>query len=166
MIEIWTDGGCTPNPGRGGWGVVIKDGETITKFHGGNQRTTNNRMEFQAVIEALKRVEPGSEAVVYSDSTLVVNILSGTWRGKRNRDLIEEARNLIRGRKITFRWVRGHNGNRFNEEADALATRAIPSRRQSDSVRRRKPKAREIYQDHSDPWREPSLAVLMGERIE
>ena len=52
MIEIWTDGGCSPNPGRGGWGVVIKDGATITKFHGGKRLTTNNRMEFRAAIDA------------------------------------------------------------------------------------------------------------------
>lgn len=170
MIEIWTDGGCKPNPGRGGWGVVIKDGDTIMKFHGGNQRTTNNRMEFQAVIEALKLVGPECEAVIYSDSQLVMNILSGTWRGKCNRDLVEEARNLMRGREITFRWVRGHNGNRFNEIADALATRAIskrsPRRSPRKQIQRRKPKVREIRQDHPDPWQEPRLAVLMGERIE
>ncbi len=147
MIEIWTDGGCRPNPGRGGWGVVIKDGEAVSTFHGGRRRTTNNRMEFQAVIEALKRVEPEREAVVYSDSQLVVNVLSGKWRGKLNRDLIEKAKGLMRGRNVTFQWVRGHNGNRFNEMADALATRGIPKGRRRKG-QRCKPMAHKASQVH------------------
>jgi hypothetical protein len=64
MIEIWTDGGCRPNPGRGGWGVVIKDGEAISTFHGGRRRTTNNRMEFQAVIERAKDGEVQAARIV------------------------------------------------------------------------------------------------------
>ena len=142
MLEIFTDGSCSPNPGRGGWAfVVIQDGRCIKERFGGEPDTTNNRMEITAIIQALFGLPPGTTATIVSDSKLCVEILSGRWRAKANRDLIDEARELMRERRIKFRWVRGHNGNRWNERADALAARGMgcPKRRRG-KISSRKPK--------------------------
>ncbi len=125
-MEIFTDGGCNPNPGRGGWGfVVVQDGRSIGENFGGEPRTTNNRMEITAIIQGLLSIPPGTSATIVSDSQLAINVISGTWRAKANRALVKEAQALTEERHITFRWVRGHDGNRWNERADALATRGM-----------------------------------------
>ncbi len=95
-LDIYTDGACIPNPGRGGWGfVAVQDGCNIKEHFGGEPRTTNNRMEITAIIRALLWIPPGMSATIVSDSRLAVKILSGNWRAKANLDLIEEARALI-----------------------------------------------------------------------
>lgn len=126
----YTDGACSGNPGPGGWGWVVPDGESA---FGGAQETTNQRMELTAVLEALRSL-PGRLHVV-SDSTYVVNCFrDGWWEGwlKRgwtnakkqpvaNRDLWEPLIELFRERDVTFEWVKGHSGDRWNERADELA---------------------------------------------
>ena len=125
-LEIFTDGACNPNPGRGGWGfVAVRDGQSIQECFGGAPRTTNNRMEIKAIIRALLWIPPGTSATIVSDSRLAVKILSGDWRAKANRDLTEEALALIRDRQIELRWVRAHAGDHWNERADALAARGM-----------------------------------------
>ncbi len=125
-MEIFTDGGCNPNPGRGGWGfVAVQDGHSIREHFGGEPRTTNNRMEITAIIQGLLSIPPGTTATIVSDSQHAINVISGTWRAKANRALVKEAQALTGERHITFRWVRGHDGDRWNERADALATRGM-----------------------------------------
>jgi ribonuclease HI len=118
VTEIWTDGACEPNPGHGGWGFVIPS--IGIEKHGGESDTTNNRMEMRAIVEALRYPIAGA-VLIRSDSILAMNVISGKWNGRANRDLIDEARALMKGRRVGFQWVKGHNGNRWNERADALA---------------------------------------------
>ena len=119
MVDIYTDGACHPNPGFGGWGFVIPS-IGIDKC-GGESNTTNNRMEMRAIVEAL-RYEVDGDVVILSDSTYAINVIGGRWKGKVNKDLISEARALMKGRRIGFKWVKGHSGNRWNEHADKLAS--------------------------------------------
>ena len=126
-LEVFTDGACIRNPGGdGGWGfVAVQDGKKIAEFCGPDPKTTSNRAELKAIIRALLWLPPGTPATIVTDSQLSIKILSGTWRAKKNLDLIEEARALMQQRRIKFRWVRGHAGNRWNEHADALATEGM-----------------------------------------
>jgi len=131
-MEIWTDGGCSPNPGKGGWGWHRSDGMEAC---GGDACTTNNRMELTAILEACKALPDGTPATIYSDSQYCVNgltIWSAGWAKKNwmrggeeipNRPLwiaLEEQKRRLR---VSFKWVRGHNGHEGNEKADQLATK-------------------------------------------
>ena len=129
---VYTDGACSGNPGPGGWGWVIPDGEAA---YGGAPETTNQRMELQAALEAVKAL-PGPLHIV-SDSTYVVNCFKDSWwkgwlkRGWKNsqkkpvanRDLWEPLIELYQERDVTFEWVKGHSGDRWNDRADELAVR-------------------------------------------
>ncbi len=132
---VYTDGACLGNPGPGGWGWVIPGGEWAC---GAEPRTTNQRMELRAVLEALREISGVVEVV--SDSTYVVNCFRDRWyegwikRGWRNssrkevanRDLWEPliAEYLARSEQISFRWVKGHSGDEWNDIADELASTA------------------------------------------
>ena len=133
-FTIHTDGAARPNPGRGGYGAVVQRGDQIQELHRGCRRTTNNRMELMAVIRALESLPETGSALVYSDSTYVVNGMNKGWakgwrrRGWRrknsnvpNADLWKRLLDLTSERPVTFRWVRGHNGDPMNERADELA---------------------------------------------
>ncbi len=133
---VFTDGACTGNPGPGGWGAVyVRDGVVVAQRHGHDPATTNNRMELKAVIEGLRMLAPGDEVTLYSDSQLVVNTLTKWaagweargWQRKegevKNLDLVQEAFALFRERpKVRIVWLRAHDGTRWNEYADSLAT--------------------------------------------
>ncbi len=130
---VYTDGACQGNPGPGGWAWAVSPaGEPCGS--GGARHSTNQRMEVQAVLEALRVIEGPVEIV--SDSTYVVNCFRDNWwkgwlaRGWKNsqkqpvanRDLWEPLIDLVRGRgDVTFTWVKGHSGNRMNDLVDALA---------------------------------------------
>lgn len=139
MIEVFTDGCCMKNPGGvGGWGwVAVENGRVIEQDSGGHPKTSNNKMEMQAVIEALKRFG-GKEVEIVSDSKYVIEgILNwmpkwkkNGWRrktGKKkmvpvaNLKLWKEMDSLREGRKVEFSWIKGHKGHKFNEMADYLA---------------------------------------------
>ena len=141
-LEIFTDGACWPNPGGdGGWGfVVVRDGHMVAEFCGPDPKTTNNRAELKAIVRALLWLAPGSSATIVTDSQLAVKILSGTWRAKANLDLVKEARQLMQERYITFRWVRGHAGNQWNERADCLATRGMAEAKRERVKKPRRPR--------------------------
>lgn len=150
MITIYTDGGCDPNPGPGGWAAVLQFQIDYKRYHkkisGGNLSTTNNRMEIVAVIEALKLLKKSYDVTIFSDSQYVVKSIgnwdSGLqktgwlmgwakngWRKKNgvlsNVDLWKEIYKLVKKHKsITMKWVKGHSGNKFNELCDELATKA------------------------------------------
>lgn len=134
---LFTDGASEGNPGPGGWGaVLVVDDQVVSEDYGSEAHTTNNRMELQALIAGLKMIPTDTEVDVYSDSQLVVNIVtkwapgweSKGWKKKSpgpiaNLELVKEAYALARQRpKARIQWIRAHSGYRWNEYADALAT--------------------------------------------
>ena len=122
MIEIYTDGHCEPNPGPGGWGVVmLQDGRVYEEIRGYDPATTNNRMEIKAIIEGIKSVPYGLSVTVFSDSQLAINVLSGKWQARANLDLVEPGIALVNNRSVEWRWVKGHSGEKWNDRADRLA---------------------------------------------
>ena len=137
---IYTDGGCRPNPGPGGWGaVVLRSGAEPVELNGGVPEATNNRMELQAAIEALRFLDGPHRVELVTDSEYlrkgVTEWLEGWrangWRtaGKKdvaNRDLWQILVDEISRHRISWRWVRGHTGNEWNERADRLASAAMP----------------------------------------
>ncbi len=130
-VLIWTDGSCLNNPGPGGWGVFIKDGEQVHEFADGVTETTNNKMEIQAVIEAIRWRNahcPTKEVIIHTDSRYVVDGVTkwmSTWikrdfKDVKNDDLWRTLNQLI-SPTIEFKWVKAHAGNVENEKADKLA---------------------------------------------
>lgn len=132
---VFTDGSCEPNPGPGGWGWVwVDDGEILAEGHGGEPDTTNNRMELTALIEAMQALPDDRDVVVYSDSQLCVKTINEWapgweargWKRKggpiKNLDLVKKLLALARAKpRVELRWIRAHDGTRWNEYADALA---------------------------------------------
>jgi ribonuclease HI len=141
-VEIWTDGACKGNPGPGGWGALLRYGDHEKELFGGLPETTNNRMELQAVIEALASLKERCRVVVHTDSTYVKNgiqewmpnwIRRG-WRTSDNKavknvDLWQRLAAEARRHDIEWRWVRGHAGDPGNERADELANRGVDAAR-------------------------------------
>tara|TARA_B100000927_G_scaffold280369_1_gene264838 strand:- start:618 stop:1043 length:426 start_codon:yes stop_codon:yes gene_type:complete len=137
MITIYTDGSCLTNPGKGGWATIISDNNEIKKISGNEKNTTNNRMELLAPINALKKIKPGSEIKIFTDSQYVKNgitnwiklWLSNNWKTSKkedvkNKDLWIELYNLDKSFNIQWNWVKAHDGNPLNEEVDLLAKKA------------------------------------------
>lgn len=133
---VFTDGSCSGNPGPGGWGAVyVIDGDVLAQEYGHEAHTTNNRMEFTAMIAGLGMLGPAEAMDVYTDSQLVVNTLTQWAKGwerngwKRrdgeveNLELVQEAWRLLQERPLVrIRWIRAHAGSLWNEYADSLAT--------------------------------------------
>jgi len=132
MIDIYTDGACSGNPGPGGWGVLIIDGQARRELYGGEAETTNNRMELTAAIRALE--ETVGAVRLHTDSQYVKNGINDwirTWKRNgwktsarkpvKNQDLWRALDAAIDGRRIDWRWVKGHAGDPGNERADELA---------------------------------------------
>ena len=138
-IVVYTDGACSGNPGPGGWAwATAPDG--ARSGSGGEAVTTNQRMEIQAVLEALRALADGAAIHVMSDSTYVVNCFRDAWyvrwqaNGWRNAqrkpvanaDLWRPLIELVTAHEVTFGWVRGHSGDRMNDLVDQLAVAAVP----------------------------------------
>lgn len=123
MLIIYTDGSCLSNPGgAGGWAIcIIEENGTEFILSGGGKSTTNNRMELKAIIEALSCVPNNGECVIYTDSQLCINCATGKWKRKANLDLWEEYNIVSHAKIISFEWVKGHSGNKYNEIVDKLA---------------------------------------------
>lgn len=150
MLEIYTDGACSGNPGPGGWGVLLRDGDQETELCGGEPATTNNRMELLAVIEALESFTSPVTARVYTDSQYVQKGISEwihNWKRKgwktagkepvKNEDLWRRLDNLATDHTLEWHWVRGHNGHPENERVDGLARTGLErARRAGQSVGR------------------------------
>lgn len=118
---IYTDGGCECNPGgRGGYGAVIINNNTgeLTDISGGFRSTTNNRMEVMAVIKALEKIEKDTHIQLFSDSQYVIKTMNGMFRKKKNIDLWKKLDKLAVAFKIEWNWVKGHNGNTYNERSE------------------------------------------------
>lgn len=135
-VDIYTDGACRGNPGRGGFGAVLVYGTREKELSGGEPMTTNNRMELSAVIAALEALKEPCEVTVTCDSRYVVEAVSNgwaeSWRANgwrtadrspaKNPDLWEQLLSLLRRHRVTFVWVKGHDGHPYNERCDRLAT--------------------------------------------
>lgn len=123
MITLYTDGACLGNPGRGGWAAVLVEDGSKKMLHGSEERTTNNRMELTAVIRGLQAVPEGSQVEVFSDSQYVIKTMTLGWKRNVNLDLWDELESVASRRNVKWTWVKGHDGNPLNEEADAIAVR-------------------------------------------
>ena len=137
--KIYTDGACSGNPGPGGWGAVILDQDDKQKnISGSEKNTTNNRMELLAAIMSLKKIKTNSEVVIFTDSTYVKNGITewmknwkkNGWKNSskkpiKNKDLWEKLDKLCEANIVSWKWVKGHSTNEFNNLADELATKAI-----------------------------------------
>lgn len=121
MVEIYTDGACLGNPGPGGWAAIVVESGSRQVLCGGDEHTTNNRMEMLAVINGLKAVPESSQVTVCSDSQYVVNTMTRNWKRNKNQDLWASMDAEVGKRKVKWQWVRGHNGHPLNEEADRVA---------------------------------------------
>jgi len=122
MLKIYTDGSCLKNPGGpGGWAVCILDSDKEFYLVGSDKSTTNNRMELEAVIEGLSCVKKNQKCIIYTDSKLVINCANGLWKKKSNLDLWLKYENEIIDKSVTFEWVKGHSGDKYNEIVDKLA---------------------------------------------
>ncbi|AGA91105.1 ribonuclease HI [Thioflavicoccus mobilis 8321] len=140
MIEIYTDGACKGNPGRGGWGALLRSGPHEKELYGGEPETTNNRMELMAVIRALEALKRPSRVRITTDSQYVkrgVTEWMARWKRNgwrtaarepvKNRDLWERLDQALGRHQVEWQWVRGHAGHPDNERADRLANRGIPA---------------------------------------
>ena len=123
MINIYTDGSCQGNPGRGGWAAIIWHEGSKRVLSGHEEKTTNNRMELMAAIRGLEEVPQGSLVTVFSDSQYLVYTMTRGWKRQANRDLWARLDELIAEWKVGWQWVRGHAGHPENEEANTLAGR-------------------------------------------
>jgi ribonuclease HI len=136
-IEIFTDGACKGNPGPGGWGVILRMGKHEKEMSGSDPQTTNNRMEMTAVIRALNALTEPCDVNVCTDSRYVIDGMTKWvqgWQKKgwinaskqpvRNADLWHDLIDAVRRHKVSWQWVRGHDGHVENERADKLASDA------------------------------------------
>ncbi len=135
-VTIYTDGACSGNPGKGGWGAVLIYGKIEREISGSEEETTNNKMELTACIEALKLLKEECEVELYSDSAYVVNAFNENWiegwiandwknsqkKPVANKEIWQELISLCEKHKVTFKKVKGHAGDKYNEICDALAT--------------------------------------------
>jgi ribonuclease HI len=134
MIEIYTDGAASGNPGPGGYGVILRAGAHYKELSGGFRMTTNNRMELLAVIEGLNAIKkPGEQVTIYSDSKYVVDSVEKKWvfgwvkigfKGKKNKDLWLRFLDAYKQHHVKFVWIKGHNDHPENERCDVLAVAA------------------------------------------
>ena len=136
-ITVYTDGSSMGNPGPGGYGVVLLAGQHRKELSQGYRLTTNNRMELLAVIVALEALKiPQSTVTIFTDSQYVVHSVEKKWlfgwekknfAGKKNADLWQRFLKVYRRHTVSFKWIRGHDGNRENECCDRLAVAAAQS---------------------------------------
>ena len=138
IVEIFTDGACSGNPGPGGWGVVLRWRGHEKEIYGGEKETTNNRMELMAAIQGLGALTRGSRAAIYTDSKYVKDGITewienwkrNGWRTAakkpvKNEDLWRQLDAALTGHDVDWHWIKGHAGHPENERADALARRGI-----------------------------------------
>jgi ribonuclease HI len=137
-VEIFTDGACSGNPGPGGWGAILRHGDTEKELFGGEADTTNNRMELMAAISALNALKTACKVELYTDSSYVKDGISkwihgwkrNGWRTAdkkpvKNAELWQALEEARARHQVTLHWVRGHNGHPENERADELARKGM-----------------------------------------
>ena len=139
-VSLYTDGACKGNPGKGGWGVLMRYGSHEKELFGGEAHTTNNRMELTAIIQGLAALKRPCAVVMYTDSQYVKNGMEqwihgwkkNGWKTAskqpvKNEDLWQQLDRLAAQHQIQWQWVRGHAGHTENERADALANQGVAS---------------------------------------
>jgi|LSQX01.2.fsa_nt_gb ribonuclease HI len=145
-VQIYTDGACSGNPGKGGWGAILICDGVEKELSGYEPYTTNNRMELTAAIEGLKALKYPCEVTLYSDSSYLVNAFKSDWltgwkangwrtsnkKEVQNRDLWEQLDKLIDIHIVTWVKVKGHSDNEYNNRCDKLATGEIKKRTESE----------------------------------
>ncbi|MDE2238364.1 MAG: ribonuclease HI [Rhodospirillales bacterium] len=137
IVEIWTDGGCKPNPGPGGWAAILKFKGNVRELSGGDGDTTNNRMELTAAAEALTALKRPCVVKLHTDSEYLKNGITRwhtgwvrkNWRSStgdpvKNMDLWKLILEAAKPHQIEWLWVKGHSGDAMNDRADELATAA------------------------------------------
>ncbi len=142
IVDIYTDGACNGNPGPGGWGAILRYGETERELSGGEADTTNNRMELMAAIRALEALKRPVTARVHTDSTYVKDGITkwiDRWKARgwrtaakkpvKNVDLWQRLDHAAARHDVSWHWVRGHAGHPENERADALARSGLAEAR-------------------------------------
>ena len=140
-VTIYTDGACSGNPGPGGWAALLKYGVHEKELTGSAPETTSNRMEMTAALEAVQALKQPCQVDFYTDSKYLRNGITqwlAGWKRKgwktsakkpvKNQDLWKALDEAIQEHQITWHWVRGHAGHRYNERVDRLARRAIPAK--------------------------------------
>ncbi|MGE0735317.1 MAG: ribonuclease HI [Alphaproteobacteria bacterium] len=138
VVEIYTDGACQGNPGPGGWGAILVYGSREKEIWGGEDQTTNNRMEMMAAIAALESLTRPVTARLHTDSQYLKNGITEwlpQWKKRgwktadkkpvKNVDLWQRLERALQAHKVTFHWVRGHAGHTENERADVLARKGL-----------------------------------------
>jgi ribonuclease HI len=138
VVEIFTDGACSGNPGPGGWGAILRWGSHERELKGGEPATTNNRMEMTAAIEALRALKRPSRVRLYTDSNYLkdgINLWLAQWKRRgwltadrkpvKNLDLWQRLEAAMAPHQVKWIWVRGHAGHPENERADALARQGM-----------------------------------------
>ena len=138
IVEVYTDGACRGNPGPGGWGVLLRYGETEKEMYGGEAETTNNRMELMAAIQALENLTRECKVVLTTDSEYVrkgITEWMENWKKRgwktaskqpvKNKDLWQRLDKAATQHQVEWHWVRGHTGHPENERADQLANKGI-----------------------------------------
>ncbi len=149
-ILVYTDGACSGNPGRGGYGAILRFNGNEKELSGGFRDTTNNRMEIMGAITALEALREPCEVTVVTDSQYLVNSIEKRWvfgwkargwrRGKnepvQNIDLWKRLLPLLERHRVSFQWIRGHAGHPENERCDALAVAASQAGNLPDDVRK------------------------------
>ncbi len=148
LVEVWTDGGCKPNPGPGGWAAILRFGQHERELTGADPATTNNRMELTAAAAALETLSRPCRVTLHTDSEYVRNGITRwstgwvrrNWRNAAgdpvaNMDLWRRLLDAAKPHDVDWRWVRGHAGDVMNERADRLATTARQTLRPGDVVR-------------------------------
>jgi ribonuclease HI len=144
VVDIFTDGACSGNPGPGGWAAILRAGQHEKELSGGEPSTTNNRMELMAVIRALEALKKPSIVTLYTDSRYVMDGAThwmarwqmNGWRTAdkkpvKNEDLWRALDAAAHRHRLAWKWVAGHSGHPENDRVDALARAAIPLRRGS-----------------------------------
>jgi len=140
-VIVYTDGGCDPNPGVGGWAAILSYKGAVKELSGGETHTTNNRMEMTAAIRAIEALTRPCSVVIHTDSEYLKRGVTewmpkwkqrGWTRGRhevKNVDLWQRLDELIQVHRVEWRWVRGHAGNILNERCDQLAAKEIAARK-------------------------------------
>lgn len=144
IVEAFTDGACSGNPGPGGWGALLRCGEVEKELSGGDQGTTNNRMELMGAIAALEALTRPSRVRLYTDSKYVQQGITEwlpQWKKRdwktadkkpvKNVDLWQRLDTAVARHQVEFLWVRGHNGHVDNERVDALARAEVDKLRRN-----------------------------------
>ena len=133
-LKIYTDGACSGNPGKGGWAAIILNDSSQSNISGSENNTTNNRMELMAPIMALKKIKKKSEITIFTDSKYVKDGITdwikkwkvNNWKSSnkkpvKNKDLWIKLDNACLKHKVTWKWVKAHSGNKYNNLVDGLA---------------------------------------------